>query len=143
MTPPRFWTLGALTLCTLTGCFIPEWGPDAARWTGRWQVDGAEAYGGDLHCIAQRVGEQKWKAEFSGVHDEDETFEFQMTMAGKKHGDRVVFTGRSNLGKKNGGRYEWTGQIQDDTFTGRYVSTGGRAGSFELTRDERWRHTDF
>ena len=122
-----------LAAATLTGC-ESTWGPDASYWSGTWQTEGNQEYGGELSCIAERVDDQTWRAEFTGYCGRE--FAYEVTMAGKRDGKKVVFAGSADLGDEDGGLYDWTGEIDDDQFTGKYFSSAGKRGGFTMTRDE-------
>jgi hypothetical protein len=45
---------------------------------------------------------------------------------------RVVFEGNTDLGEENGGKYTWRGAIVGELFSGKYESSGGKQGTFEM-----------
>jgi len=101
----------------------------AAEWVGTWQADGAKECK-ELTCTAKRVDGERWAAEFKGVCSK--RFCFNVKMIGRRVGDTVRFEGKTDLGEKNGGVYRWSGTIVGDKFTGKYTSTAGKKGTFEM-----------
>jgi len=104
--------------------------PDATRWAGTWQAAGQEECK-ELTCTAKHVSGKKWTAEFKGVCSK--RFCFNVTMTGRKVGEEIRFKGTTDLGKKNGGVYQWEGTIKAGKFTGTYESTAGKKGTFEMS----------
>lgn len=101
-------------------------------YAGTWQSDGGDL-GGTLRCEAERVDGKRWRALFAGKCAD--LFEYEVEMNGRRMEDRVVFWGEADLGQENGDIYTWTGQINEDKFTGKYeTSSGQKAGSFTMTR---------
>lgn len=116
----------AFSMCLLvSGC-------RTSQWSGTWQYDGDIDYGGDLHCIAKRLDEQNWRAQFTGNCGKD--FSYKVTMNGSTEGDAVLFTGEADLGDEDGGLYQWTGRMESDKFTGKYGSATGKTGTFLMTK---------
>jgi hypothetical protein len=54
-------------------------------------------------------------------------------MKGQAKQDAVMFDGRVDLGAQQGGVFEWTGQVRDGNFHGRYTSKEDR-GRFDMNR---------
>lgn len=105
-------------------------------WTGTWQGDKA-GYGGDLHCVARRIEGEDYSAVFSGYCGRE--YAFQIAMNGKKDGDRITFAGEVDLGDKDGGKYQWTGEILGDSFNGKYTSSQGKKGEFSMKLEKKGR----
>ena len=99
---------------------------------GTWEANGRPDYGGDLHCVAKQVEDGKWKARFSGYCGRQ--FVYKIDMLGAQEGDNVMFAGEVDLGEKDGGIYQWTGEMRDDEFTGKYTSLSGKKGTFVMKR---------
>lgn len=102
---------------------------DVSFWTGTWQGD-RTGYGGDLHCVARKTGDNAWSAVFSGYCGRE--YAFQIAMNGKKEGDKVAFAGEVDLGEKDGGVYQWTGELAGETFNGKYTTSKGKKGEFAM-----------
>ena len=110
----------------LSGC------SSTSKWTGTWVPEGHPERGGDLHCVARNIEEGKWNAKFSGYCGRQ--FVYRIDMLGNEEGDNVMFSGEVDLGEKDGGAYQWTGEMSDDEFTGKYTSLSGKKGTFAMKR---------
>jgi hypothetical protein len=99
------------------------------KWEGTWQAKGSQQCK-ELKCVARPVGDGGWQATFTGVCNR--RFSFQVNMRGRAVGDKVVFEGNTELGEENGGTYTWSGSIVGKLFSGKYKSTGGKQGTFEM-----------
>jgi hypothetical protein len=101
----------------------------ASTWLGTWQAAGKEDCK-ELRCAAKHVEGENWQATFTGVCSRE--FCFEVKMNGVRKGDKIVFAGETDLGEQNGGVYNWAGEIVGDKFTGKYTSTAGKDGTFEM-----------
>ena len=111
----------------LSGCSAPS----TSKWQGYWKPADADDIGGDLHCVARRLDDTAWKAEFSGYCGK--YFVYEIQMYGQQEYDKVAFEGDVDLGVKDGGVYHWTGQMTSDSFVGEYSSSAGKKGTFRMT----------
>jgi hypothetical protein len=108
--------------------------PDVAgEWTGTWALAGKseKAYQMrlDARVAAQRGG--KWQATFEG--ECGRPYKYTVKMLGRQAGKSVLFKGTADLGKDDGGVYDWIGRATEDEFLGFYTSEG-HTGTFRLTR---------
>lgn len=99
---------------------------------GTWKGD-QTGYGGDLHCVVRKLDGENYSAVFSGYCGRD--FVFQITMNGKRSGDKVLFEGEADLGEKDG-VYRWSGELTGTTFTGKYTSPTGKKGEFSMKLED-------
>ena len=92
-----------------------------------------------MKCVARPVEGDCWEATFSGHCNRQ--FIYEVKMKGRQVSEKIVFTGRrcrnlrpakADLGDKDGGLYNWTGELADGRFKGRYKSESGKTGSFEM-----------
>jgi hypothetical protein len=103
----------------------------AGKWSGTWESSGHKGHGGGLTCEAIESGKQKWEATFTAEFGK--TKAYKVKLEGKPGDGKVVFGGKVDLGKDDGGEFTWTGQATATDFTGEYDG-GGDKGSFKMTR---------
>lgn len=115
-----------LTSSTPTGKTEPAL---PSRWAGTWQAADGE-HGGELRCVALHVEGDRWEATFSGYCNRQ--FVYEVKMQGRQVGETINFTGKADLGDKDGGIYTWMGELANDRFKGSYRSASGKTGSFEM-----------
>jgi hypothetical protein len=125
----RTLTALALAIVPLQSFVAADDAGAVAKWEGTWQAKGSQQCK-ELKCVARPVGDDQWQATFTGVCDR--RFSFQVKMRGRSMGDKVVFEGNTDLGEENGGTYTWRGAIIGELFSGKYQSTGGKQGTFEM-----------
>ena len=101
-----------------------------SAWKGRW--DGGGEHRGELKCLARHLSGEDWEATFTGTGNGK--FAYEVVMRGRKTGDKIVFTGEADLGDKDGGLYQWSGEIDGKGFIGRYSSEKGKKGTFKMGR---------
>ncbi len=104
----------------------------STAWKGQW--NGGGEHGGELRCLARNISGNDWEATFTGYCDRK--FVYEVNMKGKQEGDQVVFRGEADLGDKDGGPYQWTGEIVGQAFVGRYSSESGKKGTFKMERPQ-------
>jgi hypothetical protein len=124
----RHLPLFLIVLLLLAGC-------STSRWTGTWQAADSPEHGGDLHCVAKKIGDGKWKAKFSGYCGRQ--FVYKIDMDGHEEGEQVAFGGEVDLGEDGGGVYTWTGAMTGKEFNGEYTTEKGGTGKFEMRNKER------
>lgn len=100
-----------------------------SKWEGTWQTSAGDP-GGELKCVARPVEGDRWEATFSGYCNRQ--FVYEVKMNGRQVGKKIFFTGKADLGDKDGGDYRWTGELADGRFKGNYKSDSGKTGSFEM-----------
>ena len=81
-------------------------------------------------CPPSRGEGDRWEATFSGYCNRQ--FVYEVKMKGRQVVEKIVFTGKADLGDKDGGLYYWTGELADGRFKGRYKSESGKTGLFEM-----------
>ena len=105
---------------TVSGYYDGDWyGPNPARPLG------------DLTCWIVPEGEDAWKATFTAHYGG--VGEYEVSLDGKREGERVVFGGAVDLGDTAGGVFNWNGEIVGNEFNGTYTSKG-ISGSFKMVR---------
>ena|GEM_PF-471970 len=107
---------------------------DVLIYKGTWQ-GGGTGHGGDLHCVARKVDGDNYSAVFSGYCGRE--YAFQISMKGKKEGNRIVFAGEVDLGEKDGGVYQWTGELVGNDFNGKYATAKGKKGEFTMKLENK------
>ena len=123
----RLGLLGLLCAGALLGCGqAPPATP--ASWEGTWE--GSNGHAGELHCAVTRKGAEQWEGHFTGTCDRQ--FAYEVQMQGRKDGDTILFTGKADLGEKDGGLFQWTGRIAGEDFVGEYKSDSGKNGKFKM-----------
>src|SRR5438105_14754707 len=80
---------------------------------------------GTLQCTVTRLGDQKWRGDFSGQWQQQK-FSYTVEFSGPP--DKL--TGKAQI---DGASYNWTGSMTEKEFTGEF---GGSRyeGSFKMTR---------
>lgn len=140
--------LTCLALALLTGFAqtqnppAQEPAPDVAgSWTGVWSSYNP-AQGGstpkDL-CknlsakIELKEGQKDgvWQAVFEG--DCGRPYKYSIKMEGRQVGKVVLFKGTTDLGKQDGGVYDWIGRANDKEFVG-FFTSAFYTGTFNLAR---------
>jgi hypothetical protein len=102
-------------------------------WTGTWGVLGKMEQGPQmrLDCKVVSMGKEKWQATFEG--ECGRPYKYTIKMLGRQAGNVVLFKGTADLGKEDGGVYDWIGRATESEFVGFYTSQG-YTGTFKLTR---------
>ncbi len=111
----------------------------AGAWTGDWgPYDPAQGKALDkekckqLDC--QVVLENGiWQATFEG--ECGRPYKYTIKMEGREVDGTVLFKGTTDLGKKDGGVYDWVGRATEKEFAGFYTSSH-HVGVFRLKRAE-------
>jgi hypothetical protein len=101
------------------------------KWTGRWESETHKGHGGGLTCEAVESGKDKWEANFTAEFGK--TKSYKVKLEGTPGDGKVVFGGKVDLGKDDGGEFTWTGRATETEFSGEYQSTEDK-GSFKMTR---------
>lgn len=103
------------------------------KWSGRWESETHKGHGGGLTCDAVESGKQKWEATFTAEFGK--TKEYKVKLDGKPGDGKVVFGGKVDLGKDDGGEFTWTGRATETEFSGEYESSNDK-GSFKMKRQK-------
>lgn len=97
------------------------------NWKGNWQNDGEGE--GELSAQIIALGNGKYHGVFTASYGK--TSSYHVPMEGNVKGDAVTFEGRVDLGSDHGGVFEWTGEVREGDFLGKYTSKKDR-GRFEM-----------
>ncbi len=101
-------------------------------WVGTWGVSGApQNYQQRLDCRVVALSPDKWEATFEG--ECGRLYKYTIQMPGRQVGEVVLFKGSADLGKQDGGTYDWIGRATEEKFVGFYTSRK-YTGTFEMTR---------
>ena len=114
----------------------------AGEWVGTWGVSNPAA---DveaqikslrnpqmrLDCKVEEGKDGKWSAVFEG--ECGRPYKYSIKMLGRQAGESVLFQGTADLGKEDGGVYDWIGKATEKEFVGFYTSQK-YTGSFQLKR---------
>src|SRR5947207_9547749 len=101
-------------------------------WTGSWGITGRpEAAQLRLDCKVVSMGSEKWEATFQG--ECGRPYKYTVKMEGRRAGNAVLFRGTADLGKQDGGVYDWIGRASEKEFLG-YFTSEGHTGTFKLAR---------
>jgi hypothetical protein len=103
----------------------------AGKWIGTWESIGHKGHGGGLRCEATEAGAGKWEAVFTAEYGP--TKSYNVKLEGKLSGAAVLFGGKVDLGRGDGGVFTWTGEATQTAFKGKYEG-GGDTGSFQMVR---------
>jgi hypothetical protein len=118
----------------------------AGTWTGTWGVyePPREMKDGEakpaprypqaqmkLDCKVVSLPDGKWEATFEG--ECGRPYKYTVKMLGRTTGNIVLFQGTADLGKEDGGVYDWIGRASDNEFVGFYTSQR-YTGHFRLAR---------
>lgn len=103
----------------------------AGKWIGTWESIGHKGHGGGLRCEATEAGPGKWEAVFTAEYGP--TKSYNVKLEGKLAGGAVLFGGKVDLGKGDGGVFTWSGEATQTAFKGKYEG-GGDTGSFQMVR---------
>jgi len=106
------------------------------NWTGTWgpydskQASASKEMFKRLDCkVVYKEG--IWTATFEG--ECGRPYKYTITMKGRQAGEVVLFKGTVDLGKKDGGVYDWIGRADGKRFVGFYTSAR-YTGVFQLGR---------
>lgn len=128
---PRQLTL--ILVMTLAACQLPSASaaddPVMGNWKGNWKND--DEGSGDLSAQIIALGDGRYQGIFTASYGE--TSKYQVPMQGETKNNAVMFEGRVDLGADQGGVFQWTGEVREGTFEGRYTSKKDR-GRFEMKR---------
>jgi hypothetical protein len=97
-------------------------------WQGTWE--GSNGHAGELSCQVAAKADGQYEGKFTGTCDRQ--FAYEVQMQGRRDGETILFTGKADLGEKDGGLFHWTGRIAGEKFVGEYKSDGGKSGKFEM-----------
>ena len=107
-------------------------------WTGTWGVylpqqtnNAAQNTQQQLDCRVVALTPEMWQATFEG--ECGRPYKYTIQMHGRRAGDAVLFKGSVDLGKKDGGVYNWIGRATVEGFTGFYTSQD-YTGTFQMAR---------
>src|SRR5689334_3416560 len=93
--------------------------PDVSgAWTGTWTVNarGGAAPGMRLDASVVKKRGGKFEATFQG--ECGRPYKYTVKMEGRQAGKVVLFKGTADLGKEDGGVYDWIGRANGDEFLG-------------------------
>lgn len=101
--------------------------PTKKSWSGNWNN---RKYGtsGPVTCNALMTDEKKWKASFVG-EGLGKPFKYDVEITATEKSGQTQLQGKS---KVDGDSYEWSGYLKGDTLYGRYRSSSGNNGEFQL-----------
>lgn len=122
----RLALFGMFMASILAGCGKTQ--APSPSWEGTWE--GSNGHAGELSCLVTAKADGQWEGKFTGTCDRQ--FAYEVKMDGRRDGETILFTGKADLGEKDGGLYEWTGRIAGDKFMGEYKSDAGKTGKFEM-----------
>ena len=119
--------------------------PDiVGQWTGTWgdysppMPEGADAPRQKRKAPPMRLDatvtlkdDGKYEAVFEG--DCGRPYKYRIPLPGRSVGASVMFSGSVDLGREDGGVYDWIGRATDKEFIGFYTSQG-HVGAFQLSR---------
>ena len=97
------------------------------NWKGSWKNEGEGE--GDLSAQIIALGDGKYHGVFTASYGK--TSIYQVPMAGETKGASVTFSGAVDLGADQGGVFEWTGEVREGAFHGKYTSKKDR-GRFDM-----------
>jgi len=106
-------------------------------WTGTWGVYNPAQGATPPKEICKRLDakvERKdnvWEAVFEG--DCGRPYKYTIKMEGRLIGKAVMFKGTVDLGKNDGGVFDWIGRANDKEFIG-FFTSAAYTGTFTLTR---------
>ena len=107
-------------------------------WTGTWGVylpqqtnNATQNTQQQLDCRVVALTPDRWQATFEG--ECGRPYKYTIQMDGRRAGDVVLFKGSVDLGKKDGGVYNWIGRATVEGFTGFYTSQA-YTGTFQMAR---------
>ena len=103
----------------------------AGKYSGRWESGTHKGHGGGLDCLVTEAGAGKWDAVFTAEFGKIK--DYKIKLEGKPEGSKVVFGGKVDLGKDDGGIFTWTGHADEKEFIGQYEG-GGDKGTFKMAR---------
>lgn len=115
-----------------------EQAPDVAgAWLGVWSSYNPAQGGSTPKDLCKNLSakiEQKgdvWQAVFEG--DCGRPYKYSIKMEGRQVGKVVLFKGTTDLGKQDGGVYDWIGRANDKEFVG-FFTSAFYTGTFNLAR---------
>ena len=115
--------------------------PDVAgAWTGVWSSYNPAQGGSTPKDLCKNLSakvEQKdsvWLATFEG--DCGRPYKYSIKMEGRQVGKVVLFKGTTDLGKQDGGVYDWIGRANDKEFVG-FFTSAFYTGTFNLARAKK------
>ena len=109
----------------------------AGNWTGVWSSYNPAQGGSTPKDLCKNLTakiEPKdgvWHATFEG--DCGRPYKYAIKMEGRQVGKVVMFKGTSDLGKQDGGVYDWIGRANEKEFVGFFTSSF-YIGTFNLAR---------
>jgi hypothetical protein len=121
---------------SLNACALWPWGKDdvPGEYKGSWFVGNSTTPAGGLDAT---ITEGEAKGEYDTVFRAEfgQRANYEMSLQGRRQGDKVVFEGEEDLGAASGGVFAWKGEIVDGVFTGSYTSRFVN-GTFKMTKVE-------
>ena len=106
-------------------------------WTGTWGIynpaQGAtppKEICKQLNASVERKNDV-WEATFEG--DCGRPYKYTIKMEGRLVGKAVMFKGTVDLGKNDGGVFDWIGRANDKEFIG-FFTSAGYTGTFNLSK---------
>lgn len=123
----RSWAFVLLAALLTGGCGSSA--PPDLTWEGTWEA-APDGHGGELRCTLHPLENGQWEGKFTGYCSNQ--FAYEVQMAGRRDSAAIRFEGSADLGEKDGGVYQWTGQIAGKEFVGQYRSTSGKTGKFQM-----------
>lgn len=106
-------------------------------WSGVWSSYNPAQGGSTPKDLCKNLTaniEQKdgvWQATFEG--DCGRPYKYSIKMEGRQVGKVVMFKGTSDLGKQDGGVYDWIGRATEKEFVG-FFTSAFYTGTFNLAR---------
>ncbi len=115
-----------------------EQAPDVAgAWTGIWSSYNPAQGGSTPKDLCKNLSAKVelkdgvWQASFEG--DCGRPYKYAIKMEGRQVGKVVLFKGTTDLGKQDGGVYDWIGRANDKEFVG-FFTSAFYTGTFNLSR---------
>jgi hypothetical protein len=101
--------------------------PTKKSWSGNWN-NRKFGTNGPVTCSAVISDKKTWKASFTGTGI-GRPFKYDVEINATEKSGQTQLQGKSTV---DGDSYEWSGHVKGDTLYGRYRSSSGNNGEFEL-----------
>jgi len=108
-------------------------GPEG-KWVGKWFCE-KTGHSGYLSCRLKHIKANHYKAHYFATYATILPYWYSVDMPLTRKDERYLTKWQVDLGWLGGGRYEYQGYIEGDTFFCEYTSKDYE-GSFELIRKE-------
>ena len=108
--------------------------PATGTWEGSWYIGSGEQPGGALTAVVEPAGKGQWLAVFKATFGQGAEGTYDVDIAGRREGDRIVFGGQTDQGENSGGIYTFSGTIEGDLFQGQYEAGPIFRGRFVMHR---------